>query len=79
MNNNELLHKIILERRKELVFRGLRWTDLRRLNKETEFAITLRRTVKGMEYVLPPNDPRYTQQIPFSVISFNKDMPQNIR
>lgn len=78
-DRSDLLRKILLERRKELVFRGLRWTDLRRLNKEPEFAVTLHRTVKGQEYTLPPNDPRYTQQIPFSVISFNKDMPQNIR
>ena len=75
----EALLKILNERRKELVMRGLRWTDLRRLNKESSLAKTLYRTINGMVYSLPPNDIRYTYPIPSYVISFNPGMPQNIR
>jgi hypothetical protein len=72
--------KIILrERRKELVMRGLRWTDLRRLNQDPAFAVTLTRTVEGQTYTLPPNDPRYVYPIPDDVMGFNPGMPQNTR
>jgi len=64
------LNKILTERRKELLMRGLRWTDLRRLNKETAFATTLSRIVNGTTYTLPPNDPGYVFRIPLSVINF---------
>lgn len=59
----EALEIILLERRKELCFRGLRWTDLRRLNKEGA-NITLRRLIEGKEYTLPPKDPRWILPIP---------------
>lgn len=61
---DEALNIILEERRKELLFRGLRWTDLRRLNQEPEHAKTLYRTVDGVEYSLPPNDPRFVYPIP---------------
>jgi len=57
-----------LERRKELIFRGLRWSDLRRLNMDTRFAVTLKRKVNNKEFLLLPKDARYTLQIPISVI-----------
>lgn len=58
-----LLKKILIERRKELLYRELRWTDLRRLNKEPEFADTLYRILNGQQYQLLPNSDRYTLQI----------------
>lgn len=64
----KLLQLILLERRKELLFRGTRWEDLRRLNKENRFAKTLVREVAGQRFELPPNDPRYTWPIPQSEI-----------
>lgn len=57
---NSALSQIIAERRKELCFRNLRWSDLRRLNKESKYQITLARTINGKTYTLDPNSPRYT-------------------
>src|SRR5690606_21692174 len=54
-----VLRLILEERRKELVFRGLRWSDLRRLNKDQRFRKTLIREIDGKQHELPPNDPRY--------------------
>ena len=72
------LQQILLERRKELIFRGLRWTDLRRLNKESRFAITLTRVINGTTYTLPPNDPRYAFPFPDPEIQLT-GIPQNQR
>lgn len=63
-NQDELLRRVLDERRKELLFRGLRWNDLRRLNKDPRFAVTLTRELNGKTYSLPPNDPRYVFRIP---------------
>ncbi|MBE9603010.1 RagB/SusD family nutrient uptake outer membrane protein [Pedobacter sp. MC2016-24] len=54
-----VLEYILKERRKELLFRGLRWQDLRRLNRDSRFAKTLSRVLDGNTYVLYPNDSRY--------------------
>lgn len=58
-NADAALSLILAERRKELCFRGLRWTDLRRLNRDPRFQTTITRTVAGQTYTLPPNSPRY--------------------
>ncbi|TRW21483.1 RagB/SusD family nutrient uptake outer membrane protein [Flavobacterium zepuense] len=58
-NAEAALSLIVKERRKELCFRNLRWQDLRRLNKDFRFHITLQRTVNGQTYTLVPNSPRY--------------------
>ena len=74
----EALALILAERRKELPFRGLRWTDLRRLNKEGD-NITVTRLLNGTPYQLPPNSSLYTLPIPPDVLSDNPGMVQNIR
>ena len=71
MTSEDALKIILEERRKELVFRGLRWSDLKRLNKEPRFAVTLEKTIAGKEYVLPPNDNRYVFPIPSAVIQMS--------
>jgi len=69
---------ILTERRKELPYRGLRWLDLRRLNQDSRFAVTLGRMVNGVEYTLPPIDNRYTFTIPEVEIK-SYGLPQNER
>jgi hypothetical protein len=60
ITDQQALLKIILqERRKELIFRTLRWTDLRRLNQDPGFAKTLVRIIDGNTYQLQPNSLRY--------------------
>lgn len=68
---------ILNERRKELVMRGTRWNDIKRLNKENA-GITLKRIVNGKSYTLPPNDFRYALPIPDDIIALT-GMPQNPR
>lgn len=77
-NADVALELILEERRKELCFRGFRWIDLRRLNKDSRFAVTLTRNLDGKVYVLPPNDLRYTFLIPLEVLE-RVDIPQNPR
>jgi starch-binding outer membrane protein, SusD/RagB family len=65
---SDALKKILTERRKELIGRGLRWSDLRRFNAEGA-NITLKRVINGNTYTLPPNDPRWILLIPPDVIA----------
>lgn len=76
--SDEALSKILLERRKELCFRGLRWTDIRRLNKEDSFKSTVTHIVNNIVYTLPPNDPKYALPIPANEIQLS-GLQQNPR
>ena len=67
---SDALTKVLLERRKELVYRGLRWSDIRRLNVSGA-GITLKRVVNNTTYTLPPNDLRSVQLIPKDVIAIS--------
>ncbi|WP_270089140.1 RagB/SusD family nutrient uptake outer membrane protein [Sphingobacterium sp. SYP-B4668] len=77
-DKDDLLQYCLEERQRELCFRGLRWEDLRRLNKDARFAKTLVRQVAGETYVLEPNDLRYVWPIPNSVVQLT-GMEQNDR
>jgi hypothetical protein len=63
----EALDIITKERRKELVFRGLRWIDLRRLKEEADIVLT--RLVNGNTYTLLPTSNKYTLPIPPDALS----------
>jgi starch-binding outer membrane protein, SusD/RagB family len=75
---DQVLQLVINERTKELYYRGLRWTDLRRLNQDDRFKVTLTRTINGSTYSLPANDPRYAYPLPDQEIQLN-NLPQNQR
>lgn len=66
----EALQIILTERRKELVWRGLRWDDLKRLNKEGA-NISLSRNLDGQTYTLPADDPRWVFNIPQDEINYS--------
>ena len=69
-NKDSLLSSILLERRKELIWRGLRWSDLKRLNKEGA-NITLTRNLDGELYRLEANSPNYVFNIPSDEITLS--------
>jgi hypothetical protein len=73
----DALDQTLLERRKELCFRGLRWTDLRRLNKETLFAKKVTHIIDGVVYELLPNDIRYAFPIPDPEIEIGQIQQNN--
>lgn len=62
-SKDEALDIVLLERRKELAWRGIRWSDIKRLNKEGK-SIILTRKLDSTTYRLPPNDSRYIFPIP---------------
>lgn len=78
-DEEDALRILFEERRKELVFKGLRWYDLRRLNKEPKFAKTLTRTYNGKTYTLPPDSKRYAFPIPNTEWIANPGIQQNER
>lgn len=61
---DQVLPLILAERRKEFFARGLRWSDLRRLNLDPKFATTLKKVYNKVEYVLLPNSQAYVFKIP---------------
>jgi len=63
----DVLDLILKERRKELIFRGLRWMDIKRLNLEGA-NIVQRRFLDGKEYRLEPNANRYALPLPDDII-----------
>ncbi len=73
-----VLNLILSERRKELLFRGTRWMDLKRLNLDPERAVTLTRVLNGITYTLLPNSKRYVLPIPDDEILIS-GIEQNIR
>ena len=77
-DQQEALAIILKERRKELLFRGVRWTDLRRLNLDATTATTIYRKLNGTVYKLEPNSPNYILPIADDVIQLS-NIPQNIR
>ncbi|GAB2683504.1 hypothetical protein GCM10027037_00450 [Mucilaginibacter koreensis] len=77
-STEEALTQVLTERRKELVFRNTRWTDLKRLNQDNRFAKTLMRNANGKTYTLLPGSPRYAFPIPDDELR-NSGIAQNNR
>lgn len=77
-DSGQLLNQVLEERRRELIGRGLRWSDLRRLNQQSGRAETLTRKIGDTEYTLIPNSTAYVFPIPIQEI-IRSGIPQNIR
>jgi len=73
---NDVLAEILSQRRKELVNRCLRWTDLRRLNFEAVYQQTITKIVNGQTYQLTPGSKAYAYKLPLQVIEMT-GMEQN--
>lgn len=74
-SQSDAVSQILSERRKELLMRGLRWIDLKRLN-ETGAGIVLTRKLNGQVFTLSPNSTGYALPIPEDIISIS-GMKQN--
>jgi tetratricopeptide (TPR) repeat protein len=72
----EALAIVLQERRKELLFRGLRWIDLRRLNNDPAYMQYITRVTDDGSYTLTPGSYRYTFPIPDDIIQVT-GMEQN--
>ncbi|WP_140937594.1 RagB/SusD family nutrient uptake outer membrane protein [Sphingobacterium lumbrici] len=70
-SKGELLKFVLLERRKELVFRGRRWQDLRRFAQELALSVTPRRKIENVIYELKPGDLKWVWPIPPDVIQIS--------
>lgn len=70
----EAITLIIQERRKELVYRGTRWSDIRRLTGTHQ--IIPKRTLGNKTYILEAGSLRYAMAIPLEEIQ-RTGMPQN--
>lgn len=70
INSEDALEIVLLERRKELLRRGLRWSDIRRLNKEPRFQTNFKRIWQGNTYTLS-TEKISTYAAPFPYAAFS--------
>ncbi|WP_461533740.1 RagB/SusD family nutrient uptake outer membrane protein [Sinomicrobium sp.] len=82
-NAEEALEVVLAERRRELVFRGTRWMDMKRLDLEGRMPAVHRYMNNDpsdqLIQTLEPGSPNYTFEIPEKVLSMNPDMEPNHR
>ncbi len=77
-NQEEVLQKVLDERRFEFAFTGMRWFDMRRLDAEGRMPDVYRYDGENNVIVtLPAGSNKYTLQIPIQVLYFNPDWSQN--
>ncbi len=75
--SNDAIQQVLDERRKELLFRGMRWSDVRRLNVEGR-DISFKRKLGDREYILPPKSLKYAFLLPMQEVQFS-GLTQNKR
>ncbi|PUZ24373.1 SusD family protein [Chitinophaga costaii] len=78
-NPADALKLVLQERRREMMGRGTRWFDQKRLNKETALAATVTRTINSETYTLAPNSNRYLYPIGQTTIRLSPEVVQNPR
>ncbi len=76
MDREGLLGDVMKERRKELLWRGLRWMDIRRLDVDSDLIGTPTRMMSDKVYRLEAGSERLTILIPQTVINYS-NMQQN--
>lgn len=76
-SKEQLLDYIRKERRRQLVFRGIRLMDLKRYNRNESTEVELRRLVNNTSYDLKPNSNKYVMPIPTEVIRISKISQNN--
>ncbi|GAA4178602.1 RagB/SusD family nutrient uptake outer membrane protein [Sphingobacterium ginsenosidimutans] len=75
-NARKTMTYILKERRAELLFKSVRWFDMRRFQNDPEFGFTaVHELANGQLIKLAPNSPRYTMSIPDRAI--NDQITQN--
>lgn len=78
-DTDKLLQLILDERRRDGIYKGTRWFDLKRLNKDPRFAKTITHTLYGETYTLAPDDNHWVLPIPLNAINLNPLLEQNPR
>ncbi|ERJ58153.1 RagB/SusD family nutrient uptake outer membrane protein [Sphingobacterium paucimobilis] len=78
-NKDEALKLVINERRIELFGKGLRWYDMKRLDKDPMFAKTYTRANTYQEFKLEKGSPNFVSQIPAKVMLLNPNILPNPR
>jgi tetratricopeptide (TPR) repeat protein len=71
LSADSALSVILVERRKELVMRGSRWSDLRRLNLDPRFSKSIVRIYNNQTYILSPGSNLYVWPIPQDEILYS--------
>ncbi|PRD52105.1 RagB/SusD family nutrient uptake outer membrane protein [Sphingobacterium gobiense] len=74
-NAEEALIQVIAERRREFMFRMLRWWDMRRLKDEALFTKTYTRTFGGQSFTLSPSSNRYV----FPIAEYEIDLSPGLQ
>lgn len=75
-NVKEAVGLVLNERRKELLFRGTRWSDMRRLSGDPDYGVLPIRKFGTETYTLQPRSKRYTVALPSTIVNIS-NLPQN--
>ncbi|MGO4288305.1 RagB/SusD family nutrient uptake outer membrane protein [Chitinophaga sp. RAB17] len=78
-NTQDALTKALAERRRELMGRGYRLADLKRLNKEPAFAKVVTHPWSSGDLTLAPNSNRYIYPIAIKILAANPEIGQSPR